>query len=424
MNFVVLAERKGTLAPESIRRALHTVQQEHALLQTHISWTETNGLRFEPAPGHMIDLACHKVRGQHWQRLIEQELSHTFAPDSAPLMRCIYIEWDESKTPASDSKNCVLALTFHHSVADGRSGTAILRRLLSLMVQESAPSSGTGPTHLPPMAELMPAPYRWAEQPDAAKQLRNTLVTDYRRHGLLPAIPWLAAEANSREPRLIRLQLDAPSTTRLIEQARAQGSTVHGALCAAQLLAQWQQQPTAEPVASFLCCPVDLRPHLDPVPATSPTGFFTSLISGSFLTGPDTDAWELAREIVAQTRQQIARGEGHLLYHLYGLDGSPLPPQVMDVFRKKALASLPNTMVSNIGVVEAVEDDPAVKAISFALCPMPYQTLFTAASCYQGRLILNLGYDAARITPKTAQALATALHDILLLMSKKPPKPS
>jgi len=420
MNFVVRAERSDTLAPESIRRALDTVQQEHALLQASISWTEASGLRFKPAPGQAIALVCHDVAAGHWQHLIEQELSNTFATGIAPLMRCLYIEWANSEPTANTTKSSVLALTFHHSVADGRSGTAILRRLLSLMVQDTTSAAGTHTTHLPPMAELMPAHYRWADDPAAAKQLRNTLIADYRRHGLLPAIPWLAAEASGREPRLIRMQLDAPSTTRLIEQARAQGSTVHGALCAAQLLAQWQLQPTAVPVSSFLCCPVDLRPHLEPVPPTSPTGFFTSLISGSFLTGPDTDAWALAREIVAQTRLQIERGEGHLLYHLYGLDGSPVPPQVMDVFRKKALASLPNTMVSNIGVVTPVADDPAVQAISFALCPMPYQTLFTAASCYQGRLILNLGYDAARITPKTAQALATALHDTLLLMSQKP----
>ncbi|MBT3068895.1 hypothetical protein [Rhodoferax sp. U11-2br] len=413
MNFVVLAERSGTLAPAAIHRALDTVQQEHALLQTHISWTEANGLRFEPAPGQKIDLVCHRARGQHWQRLIEQELSHTFAPDSAPLMRCHYIA-----LPATNA--CVLALTFHHSVADGRSGTAILRRMLSLMVQESTPATGIAPTHLPPMAELMPAPYRWAEQPEAAKQLRNTLVADYRRHGLLPSIPWLAAEAKHREPRLMRVLLDTATTTRLIQQARTQGCTVHGALCAAQLLAQWQLQPTAEPVASFLCCPVDLRPHLEPVPPTTPTGFFTSLISGSFLTGPDTDAWALAREIVAQTRKQIARGEGHLLYHLYGLDGSPLPPQALESFRKKTMASLPNTMVSNIGVVEPVADDPAVQAISFALCPMPYQTLFTAASCYQGQLILNIGYDAARITSDTAQALATGLQNRLMLMAQNP----
>ncbi|MDR3370898.1 phthiocerol/phthiodiolone dimycocerosyl transferase family protein [Rhodoferax sp.] len=416
MNFVVLAERTGPLETARIRRALDIVQQENALLQTRIRWTEEDGLRFEPAPGQAFELICHQVAAQNWHSVIEQELSKPFPLESAPLMRCLYLEVQAAH--ASTATSCVLALTFHHSVADGRSGTEILRRMLSLMAQAATALVHGQITHLPTMTELMPAHYRWAEQPEAARQLRNTLLTDYRRHGVLPVMPWLATEAAGREPRLIRLQLDAQTSQALIGQARANNSTLHGALCAAQLLAQFKLQQTNAPTPFFLSCPVDLRPHLEGTPPISPTGFFTSLISGTFQTGPDTDPWELAREVISQTRLQIARGEGHLLYHLYGLDGSPVPPQAMEPFRKKALASFPNTMVSNIGAVALVADDPAVQAISFALCPMSYQTLFTAASSYNGRLLLNIGYDAERLTETTAQALARGIHDILLVMSK------
>jgi len=418
MNFVVLAERTGTLPVAHLRRALATVQSEHALLQTRISWTEETGLRFEPAPGSAIELLCHQSSLNSWHSLIEQELSGLFAPNTAPLMRCLYIELAATAAPDSPKPACVLALTFHHSIADGRSGTEILRRLLSLMANESAAAPAASVTHLPSMAELMPARYRWAEQPEAAKQLRTALITDYRRFGALPAIAWLAAEATQRTPRLIRKQLDEPASQRLIAQARANGTTVHGALCAAQLLAQYRLQTDTTPTAYFLSCPVDLRTHLEPAPPTSPTGFFTSLISNTFQIGPDTELWALAREIIRQTRLQIARGEGHLLYHLYGMDGSPLPPQALEPFRKKALASLPNTMISNIGRVDPVVDDPAVNAISFALCPMPYQTLFTAASSYNGRLMLNVGYDAARLSDTTAQTLVQHIHETLLTIDE------
>jgi NRPS condensation-like uncharacterized protein len=417
MNFVVFAERTGTLQKDRLRRTLDIIQQENALLQTRICWTEEEGLRFEPAPGQAIELTSHQTTTESWHSVIEQELSTPFSLESAPLMRCLYLEVPAAH--ASTAASCVLALTFHHSIADGRSGTDILRRVLSLMVQNTTAPIRTQATHLPTMAELMPAHYRWAEQPEVAKQLRSTLLADYRRHGALPVMPWLATEAAGREPRLIRLQLDTDTSQALITQARAKGSTVHGALCAAQLLAQFKLQQTSAPTPFFLSCPVDLRPHLAGTPAVSPTGFFTSLISGTFQTGPDTDPWELAREVITQTRLQIARGEGHLLYHLFGLDGSPVPPQAMEPFRKKALASFPNTMVSNLGAIASVVDDPAVQAISFALCPMPYQTLFTAASAYNGRLLLNMGYDAERLTQASAQALAQGLYDVLLAMSKK-----
>lgn len=253
----------------------------------------------------------------------------------------------------------------------------------------------------------------------AAKQLRTTLIADYRRHGTLPVIPWLATNATQRKPRLIRLQLSADASQHLLAQTRAHGTTVHGVLCAAQLLAQYRLQQTDQSAAFFLSCPVDLRPHLQGTPPTSPTGFFTSLISGTFQVDPDADLWALAREIITQTRTQIARGEGHLLYRLHGLDGSPVPAQAMEAFRKKALASLPNTMISNIGTVSPVADDPAVQTISFALCPMPYQTLFTAASPYNGCLRLNVGYDAARITPATTQTLVLAVQETLENRDKK-----
>jgi hypothetical protein len=149
------------------------------------------------------------------------------------------------------------------------------------------------------------------------------------------------------------------------------------------------------------------------VQPSTPTGFYVSLISATFQIKSDTELWALARDIVIQTRLQLARGEGHLLYYLYGLDGSPVLPSQMESFCKKALASLPNTMVSNVGAIATVETDPAVTAISFALCPMPYQTLFTAASTYMGQLILNVGFDAQRLSHANAQNLVQEIEAIL-----------
>ena len=307
----------------------------------------------------------------------------------------------------------MLALCFHHAIADGRAGTALLRRLLSVMASLDEQSPYPGPGALPAMAAVHPARFRWTEQEEAARELKAALIADYRRHGPLSAIPWLASEAKGRAPRFIRLRLTPEITRRLVHNARDQGTTVHGALCAAQLLAQRQLQGGSETAAFFLSCPVDMRAHLEPVQPETPTGLFVSLISATFSVGVDTDFWQLARDITTQTRLQIGRGEGHLLSKLFGLDGSPVLPEHFESFKKKALASLPNTMVSNLGAIAPVADDPAVESISFALCPMPYQTLFTAASSYQDQLLLNVGFDAARLTESNAQALAQHIRHLL-----------
>lgn len=413
MNFVVFAERRGHLQPERLRQALDLVQQENLLLQASIHWTQEDGLCFSHAPDPRIELRCHSVTADNWQHSIEQQLSEPFPAEAAPLMRCLYLEM------ASPARS-VLALCFHHAIADGRSGTALLRRLLSVMAAHDQPSPLNAPSTLPAMADVHPARFRWREQEEAAKQLKATLIADYRRHGPLPPIPWLASEATGRTPRFIRLRLPPENTRQLLATARAQGTTVHGALCAAQLLAQSRLQAAAQASPFFLSCPVDMRAHLEPVQPATPTGLYVSLISATFLVSVESDFWQLARDITAQTRLQIGRGEGHLLYKLFGLDGAPVLPEHLALFRKKTLASLPNTMVSNVGAITAVLDDPAVEAISFALCPMPYQTLFTAASSYQDELILNVGFDAARLTESTARSLAQHMQHILLAEASAP----
>jgi hypothetical protein len=195
--------------------------------------------------------------------------------------------------------------------------------------------------------------------------------------------------------------------------SRQHGTSVHGAICAAQLLAQYRLRMGNDPATLFLSCPVDMRPWLDPRQPDAPTALCISLISAAFVLDSNIDFWSLARDVVAQTRRQLARGEGHIFFNLYGLDGTPVAPDRMPRFTKIILSTWQNTMVSNIGLVAAIDSDPAVDAISFALCPMPYQTLFTSASTYKDKLLLNVGYDASKLSVQIAMELAAGTHDAL-----------
>ena len=427
MNFVVFAERVDALPPERVRRALDVLQAENLLLQTSVQWVDAQGLSFVHAPRALIELRCLEVSATQWQEPIEQQLSESFALGSAPLLRCLLLEVssDGNTNGSTDTHQApvrsVLALSFHHAIADGRSGTALLCRMLSLIAesdstppQEAHAAPTRAPASVPAMLALHPAPYRWAEQPEGAKQLRNTLISDYRRHGPLTPIPWLASQASGREPKFIRLSFTPSVTQALLRTARAQGSSLHGALCAAQLLAQLALKPSDEPSVFCLSSPVDMRPYLEPAPDVSPTGLYVSIVSNTFSVDSETPFWELARDIISQTRRQLARGEGHLFFNMFGLNGTPVTPEHTAPLTQKVMASQPNTMVSNVGPIASVTTDPAVTAISFALCPMPYQTLFTAASTYQGQLVLNVGYDAARLTESAAKTLAGAIEKSLL----------
>jgi len=83
MNFVVFAQRSALLRPERIAQALKVLQQENALLQVRLDWSEERGLRFEPAPGQAIELRTLSYSADGWRPWIEGELSHLFAKRGA-----------------------------------------------------------------------------------------------------------------------------------------------------------------------------------------------------------------------------------------------------------------------------------------------------------------------------------------------------
>jgi NRPS condensation-like uncharacterized protein len=271
---------------------------------------------------------------------------------------------------------------------------------------------------LPPMHAVFPARFRWDEQPEAAERVYEAVMRDYRRHDRPARLPWLEAQSPRRVPRLRRLTLPRDDLEQLLAACRRNDTTVHGALCAAQLRATYQLLSTTEPAALFLSCPVDLRPHLDPVPPIAPTGLYITILGASFALAPSTTFWDLAREVPALMRMQLERGDGHLFFSLYGLDRAPADVDALARFDKMVLATPQGSTVSNVGRVPVVEADPAVEAISFALCPMPYQSVFTSVSTYADQLIVNLVYDAGKQDDAIAQACADSMREQLLAAAR------
>lgn len=403
MNFAVLAERDGPLAPEQIQRGLDALQQDHLLLQAAIVESDAPHLGFALRPEARIALQCRQIEAEHWRDAVTELLQTGFDTGTAPLMRGLYLEFPD--------RRCVLALCFHHSIADGRSGMALLQSLLA-HIAGAAPVSAPQRLH-PPMAELMPPAWRWDEQAQAAAALKAAVVADYRRHGAPTALPWLDRAGPHSAPQLARLQFEPALTLRLMARARAENTSLHGALCAAQLLAVRQLQPELATQVLTLASPVDMRAHLTPPPEPTPIGLHVAIVSSSHRIEADTPLWALAREIRAHLQTQIGRGEAHLFYELYGLDRVAPTLEQAQTLKKKLPASPPHTMVSNVGAIAPASADPLLRNLSFALFPMPYQSLFTAASSYQDRLTLNIGFNAARLGDH-APVLIEALRQNLL----------
>ncbi|GAA5175133.1 condensation domain-containing protein [Niveibacterium umoris] len=402
-NFVVFAERNAPLDVARLPAALTALQAAEPLLQVAIHRSES-GLHFAPAPGRAIAMRSVETDAAGWQAHVEATLAEAFADGEAPLLRCLHLA-------ISDSARSVLALVFHHSIADGRSGAALLCRLLSLIAQPERPPAAPPQ---PPMHALFPPAFRWDEQEARAEAVMDALTDDINRHGAPARLRWLDSAAAKRDPRFIRIVLDAATTQRLLAQARAHHTTVHGALCAAQLIAHSRRLATDTPPTLFLSCPADMRPHLAPAPADLPAALYVTLVTACHVVAPQAAFWPLAEGVARQIHDKLKRGDGHLFFYLYGLDDAACDADAQRRFNKLLMNTPQGSMISNLGRIDTVAADPAVASISFALCPMPYQSVFSAVSTYAGRLTINMGYDAAKLAPDEARGLAASIEAQLI----------
>jgi len=404
MNFVVFAELEGAIDGRALRAALDRAQRAHPLLRVRIA-TERGTPRFEPDDRMRIPLQERAVTELDWQAHIERELGTAFEPSEPPLIRCVCLTVD-------DRARSVLALTFHHSIADGRSGALLLRRILAEVLGGAPTASGDGGVY-PPLHELFPASFRWGAHPDAAEAVYEQEMALLARYGSILPMPWLQGPAVPAQARFQRIALEREIVGRLVERARSQGTTVHGALGAAQLFALHRLWERPEPRTWLLSHPVDLRDHLDRTVPPDALGLYISILASPHRVDGGSDFWTLAREITGDLRAQLARGEAHLFYALQNLHEVPPGDEGVAWFGKRLRSMLPNVSLSNIGRVEAIEGPGRVRSISFALCPMPFQLAFCAVSTYVGRLVLNLAYDATKLSPPDAATFAASLRDRL-----------
>lgn len=409
MNFVVFAEIAEVLNIEHLYAALEKAQHAHALLRVKIEHTPDGTLRFEPSDSalHLKKIA---VSRHNWQEPIEHELARPFSLSDAPLMRIHYLQF-------TDQTRSVLALTFHHAIADGRSGATLLREILHYL---NAPNLDmhfqNGAVHAP-LHHAFPPQYDWQKNPETAVNLAALKKSEIKRYGRSASLPWLDQQQKNKVPRFRRIELAADTTARLIRQCKLHGATLHGALSAAQLQAKYQSTAESGALTLSISSPADMRAYLSSTIPTTGLGLYVTILASTYQVNGMQSFWDVAREVGADIKRQLDRGEGHLLYELIKPEAFPLNTEGMAAFAKNMLSTPQGSMISNIGVIDQVDVAGKVESISFVLCPMPYQIVFSAISTYGGKLIINMAYDEAKLSDENATQLARWIEQALLAAS-------
>jgi NRPS condensation-like uncharacterized protein len=401
LNFVVYAQLEGALPQRALAKALATVQDEHPLLRARIEVADGRAW-FRPVARRLAPIVAQRLALAGWRRAIERQLQRPFAAGTAPLARFLHFRGPGAKS--------VAAMVFHHAIADGRSGTTVLLDVLRRATHLPAPpdyrrahpsSQSLDLIHAksPVLSVLQEARFWWAKGKDALRFARQ--LPDY------DATPSAAPDI-----RIIAFSLPRAATASLAATARLRGTTMQGALGAAQLLALNDEFAARAPRPLALNSLADLRGVLAGNLTERDLGLYVTTLCTVHALPEDPDFWSLAREVRDALAATIESGDANLINGVY--PANPLLEPGEDVARlvqRVVALAPPSSMLTNIGRVGVVDLGARcrIRELAFAVSPPAQHPICVTSATYEGALSLNLLHDRNKLPAARAKAIGQRL---------------
>ena len=319
VHFCLIAEIQGALDSARLAAALEQVRKRHSALRVGIVHDAETGPAFcrTENPIELRVLAVDTTA--YWRGVVESELSLPFSTFPGPLMRA---------TVLSASDGALIVLTFHHAIVDGLSGTRILHDIMRALADDRL--------------EVLPPPPLIEEM--IAGATSDPIVVEKRTHRDISrarsrATPGLEDFAAN----LAIAEWDREETARLLRFCKTNGTTVHGAICAAAA----RHLPVADDNTIRIHCPIDLSRLMRT--ETTGCGVFIGAGSAEAPVG-GRDLWENARRIVDNLR--LARSPAAAAAMLQWI-AAVMPPTATEDSVAEFFASMPQSsaVISNLGVL-------------------------------------------------------------------------
>ena len=395
LNFVVFAELEGKLNEVDLQRALKILQLENPALRTQIIIDRLGRPCFKSVSADEWPLELEVQGLRNWRASIESQLVTPFEHEEAPLARFL---WFRGKAVKS-----VVAMVFHHSIADGRSGACalfdVLRRAvgqnLSVQLKKAQPSSQ--------QLDLIQDKGLVAGK---VKELKFWLGKGKESLKFREQLPDYDMEAGSaREIKIKPFSLSSRTSKSLLAVCRENDTTVHGALGAALLFAIFDEFEESRSRYLGVNSLVDLRSKLKGGVTEQDLGLYISTVTTVHRMDVQPDFWRLAREIPAQLKGVMNSGDANLINSVY--PEAPLfTPNKSGAKRlQKVVAMAPaSSMLTNIGRIDLLPlgKDLRMKSVSFAVSPPAQHPICMTTASYDGQIYTNILYDKCKL--KGAQA--------------------
>ena len=178
MNFMVIAEGVGDLDDDALRVALARAQEEHLLLRAAIATNAKDHLIWVHEPDAPMDYQVMEVESD-WRTPLAEALVRPFPLGSAPLVRAMRLNQADGRW--------TVALIFHHSAGDGRSGCRLLAEIL---VNAATPARLlTLHPGYPPLHTFYPPTYTGAARVEAIQNFKTQRRGELQRYGKFDDFP-------------------------------------------------------------------------------------------------------------------------------------------------------------------------------------------------------------------------------------------
>lgn len=264
VDFSLAAEIEGDCNEQAVASAFAQVVARHPLLSARVAPGPTGQLAFFDRKASP-EIAIYHVARAKWPSFVTDSLAQPLGKHGGAFIRA---------TVLLEKGGAAVILTFHHAVANGRSAVTVLTDLLSAMAGRTLSPAG-----LPASLDA----YAGSEAE----------ISDFGR-SVEPSIGSPKDESRTQylKPHITRLLIGSAETEALLGICRANGATLHGALCVA-LAAVRAQDGSGNEIKVFSA--VDLR---DVVGAPNDACAF---LNGAVMTPVATDQafWEAARSVSA-----------------------------------------------------------------------------------------------------------------------------
>jgi len=400
MNVVFVARVEGRIDTSRLQSALAATAFHYPTLTARI---EPARRPFFAATDEQVPVRVLPWSAGAWREQAVEQANLRIPAAAGPLARVLVLDG----APHSD-----LLFSFNQAMADGLSGAQLLDEILTVYGGGARPALPAPEVLAPPLDGILGP--RFAA---LATTLREIPVM--RRLTPLEAAQQVAPE--QRHTALLDVQLQASFTHAVARRAAEHGTSVHGALAAALLLAIGAElRGTNHARRDELGCAtvLDLRRRTDLPPAL--VGTLLSRVVSAHSIHYDTLFWDLAAEVSSNLRQATASGAAYAYARMkeskaIGVRDSALPRRV----RRSERFNRAAVVVNNLGRIEIVPryGDVVVKRLGFLMSANAYvgSSLVLSAATLEDTTCLNFTFAEPLMGATRAQRLVddalTRLHD-------------